>query len=160
MSKTLSGPKAAFLCDQNLGRLARWLRMLGFDAAFMRKWDRAVIEKATSEGRIFLTRKRSMAREKGCTVVESDHLQEQLSFLNRAFSLHEKIQPFSRCSICNLPLKCVKADDVKNQVPEYVYATHREFARCPGCLRIYWKGTHPDRSLDLFNSSVNASEEK
>lgn len=134
--------------------------MLGYDAIFMRKWDWDRIEDAKAEGRIFLTRKRSMAGEEGCIVIESDHLREQLSFLDRLLGIHNKIQPFSRCSVCNLPLKCVKADDVKNQVPEYIYATQREFAECPGCLRIYWKGTHPARSLDLFNSFVRVSEEK
>jgi len=142
----------AFLCDQNLGRLARWLRIMGFDAEYMREWDEKRIQKAISSGRIFLTRRRSMASKPGSIVIESDHLNEQIAELDRILHLEEKIQPFSRCSICNLSLKCAKADDVKNQVPEYVFATHEKFARCPGCSRIYWKGTHPVKSIESLKN--------
>jgi uncharacterized protein len=160
MSKMHSGHSITFLCDQNLGRLARWLRIMGFDAEYMREWDRKRIEQARSSERIFLTRKRSMAGKEGCIVIESDHLDEQIAYLDRVLDLEEKIQPFTRCSICNLPLKCVKADDVKNQVPEYVFATHEKFARCPGCSRIYWKGTHPARSAESLKNILRAREDK
>lgn len=134
--------------------------MMGFDAEYMKRWDRKNIHDAKAEGRIILTRKRSEVREEGCIVIESDHLEEQIAFLDRILGISEKIQPFSRCSICNLPLKYVKAVDVKNQVPEYIYVTHEEFATCPGCLRIYWKGTHPFRSMQLFHSFIRASEDR
>jgi uncharacterized protein len=155
MSETHSAQPTAFLCDQNLGRLARWLRTMGFDAQYLRAWDDDRIREAIAGGRIFLTRKRSLAHEPGVMVMESDHLAGQVQALDKALDLGNKIQPFSRCSICNLPLKCVKREDVEKQVPEYVYATHDEFARCPGCSRIYWKGTHPVRSLELIHSFVH-----
>lgn len=148
MSKMHSDHRITFLCDQNLGRLARWLRIMGFDAEYMRGWDRKRIEQARSSGRILLTRRRSFVSQEGCIVIESDHLAEQIAQLDQALNLEEKVQPFSRCSICNLPLKYVKADEVKNQVPEYVFATHGKFARCPRCSRIYWKGTHPARFME------------
>jgi uncharacterized protein with PIN domain len=125
---------------------------MGFDAEYMREWDRERIERARSSGRIFLTRKRSMKSRNGCIVIESDHLDEQIAYLDHVLGLGEKIKPFSRCSICNLSLKYAKADDVKNQVPEYVFATHEKFARCPGCSRIYWKGTHPARSIESLKN--------
>ncbi|HOI08502.1 MAG TPA: Mut7-C RNAse domain-containing protein [Deltaproteobacteria bacterium] len=144
-----------FLCDQNLGRLARWLRMMGFDARYMRVWDEDTIRDAIEEGRIFLTRKRSLAFRQGVLVMESDHLDDQIAHLGMVLGLGDKIEPFSRCSICNLPLKCVKRVDVEKQVPEYVYATHDEFARCPGCSRIYWRGTQPARSLERIRSLMH-----
>lgn len=160
MSKTHSGHRMTFLCDQNLGRLARWLRIMGFDAEYMREWDDTRIEQARSSGRIFLTRRRSMASKEGCIVIESDHIDKQIAFLDRTLGLKENIQPFSRCSICNLSLKYAKADDVKNQIPEYVYATHETFARCPGCSRIYWRGTHPDRSALSLRNIFKAREDR
>lgn len=93
-----------------------------------------------------------MKSRNGCIVIESDHLDEQIAYLDHVLGLGEKIKPFSRCSICNLSLKYAKADDVKNQVPEYVFATHEKFARCPGCSRIYWKGTHPARSIESLKN--------
>jgi uncharacterized protein len=154
MSETHSAPRTAFLCDQNLGRLARWLRMMGFDAQYMKVWDDERVREAKDEGRIFLTRKRSMAGGTGVVVIAGDHLGEQIKALDEAVGLGDKIQPFSRCSVCNLPLKCAKREDVEKQVPDYVYATHNEFARCPGCSRIYWRGTHPARSLELIRSFI------
>jgi uncharacterized protein len=155
MSETPSAPRTTFLCDQNLGRLARWLRMMGFDAQYLRGWDEGRIHQARESGRIFLTRKRSLAGEKGVIVLESDHLGEQIEALEEELGLGKKIQPFTRCNICNLPLKCAKREDVEKLVPEYVYATHDEFARCPGCARIYWRGTHPARSLELIRSFMH-----
>jgi uncharacterized protein len=144
-----------FLCDQNLGRLARWLRMMGFDARSMKGWDEALIREALDAGRIFLTRKRSMLSRKGVLVIQSDHIEDQMEYLDEVLDLSKEIQPFSRCSICNLPLKCVKRVDVEKQVPEYVYATHDEFAICPGCSRVYWRGTHPLRSLERIRSFMH-----
>jgi uncharacterized protein len=155
MSETHSSPRITFLCDQNLGRLARWLRMMGFDAQYMRIWNEERIEQAISSGRIFLTRKRSLSSRQGVIVMESDHLGGQIGALDRILDLGMKIQPFTRCSICNLTLKCAKREDVEKLVPEYVYATHDEFARCPGCSRIYWRGTHPARSLEIIQSFVH-----
>jgi len=149
-----------FLCDQNLGRLARWLRILGFDTEYMRVWDEGRIEKARAEGKIFLTRRRDFGTDKGSVVLESDYLKDQLLYLDKRLNLKEKLAPYSRCSVCNAPLKCVKAQDVKNLVPEYVSTTQETFARCPRCLRIYWKGSHTHRAAEairrLFSVQVEA----
>lgn len=154
MSKMPSGPHPAFLCDQNLGRLARWLRIMGFDTELMKAWDDSVIEKALASGRTFLTRKRSLAGRSGCIVMESDHVREQAAFLHHAIRLGDKLMPFTRCSICNHQLKYAKPDDVKARVPEYVYATQDEFGECPVCARVYWKGTHAMRFMDSLDPEM------
>lgn len=142
MSRTPSDPRPTFLCDLNLGRLAKRLRLMGFDARYMRGWDEERVTHALREGRVLLTRKRSLKGMEGCIVMESDHVEEQIARLDAVLHIGEKIQPFSRCSVCNLPIIYVMPKDVKDRVPEYVYATQETFARCPGCSRIYWKGTH------------------
>lgn len=159
MSKTHSGPSMSFLCDQNLGRLARWLRMMGFDAEYMRAWSEEKIAAARAAGRILLTRRRDFAMKEGSIVLESDFLKDQLRYLDKRLNLKENLRPYSRCIVCNVSLKYVKAQDVKNLVPEYVSATRETFARCPKCSRIYWKGTHTNRANEtmrsLFSVRVN-----
>ncbi len=160
MSKTHSDPQVSFLCDQNLGRLARWLRIMGFDTEYMHTWDESMIERARAAGRILLTRRRDFAADRQSIVLESDFLKDQLRFLDKHLKLSEKLLPYSRCSICNASLKCVKAQDVKNLVPEYVSATRETFVRCPHCQRIYWKGTHTDKMVEamrrLFSTRVRS----
>lgn len=158
MSKTHSAPRTAFLCDPNLGRLARWLRMAGFDARYLRAWDEAAIGEALGEGRVFLTRKRSTAGRPGVVFLESDHLPGQAAALDETLGLGEEIRPFTRCSVCNLPLNYAMREDVEKLVPDYVFITHDEFARCPGCSRIYWRGTHSASALALMNSYVRTGK--
>jgi uncharacterized protein len=157
MSKMPSGHPPAFLCDRNLGRLAKWLRIMGFDTELMKVWDDGAIENSLSSGRIFLTRKRSLAGRTGCIVMESDHVRAQVSLLFRVLSLGDRLRPFTRCSICNQQLKCAKPDDVKTRVPEYVYATQDAFGECPVCARVYWRGTHAMRFMDSLDPGKRGS---
>ena len=159
MSEMLSGREMRFLCDRNLGRLAKWLRIMGFDTTSMCVWDEDILEEALAEERIVLTRIRKMARRKDCIVIESDHIREQLSQVDRLFDLFSQTKWFTRCNVCNENLLCAKPYDVKDRVPEYVYATQEEFAQCPKCSRIYWKGTHPEKSMETINSIITSREE-
>ncbi len=159
MSEMPSGRELRFLCDQNLGRLAKWLRIMGFDTTYTRSWDKSILNKALLEERIVLTRIRKMARRKGCIVIESDHVREQLLHLESIFDLSSKTRWFTRCNICNEALICAKPYDVKDRVPEYVYLTQKEFARCPKCSRIYWKGTHLVNSMKAIHAIIAPREE-
>lgn len=132
---------------------------MGFDTEYMQHWDRNMLHEALQSGRIVLTRSRSAARKRGHVLIESDHIGEQLSQMNRMFALQGRTRLFTRCNICNEPLICVKQSDVKGLVPEYVYSTQKDFARCPKCCRIYWKGTHPKRSMETINSIITSREE-
>ena len=159
MSEMPSGRDLRFLCDQNLGRLAKWLRIMGFDTTYTRILNKDILENALSEERIVLTRIRKMARRKGCILIESDHVREQLLHLDRILDLASKTRWFTRCNICNETLICAKPYDVKDRVPEYVYLTQEEFARCPKCSRIYWKGTHLVNSMKTINAITAPREE-
>jgi uncharacterized protein len=152
MSEMHSGPSVSFLCDQNLGRLAKWLRVLGHDTECMPCWDDARVSDAIALGRVVLTRKQSMAKRSNTLVITHDKVKEQLRDVATLFHLADGVTSFSRCTLCNAVLDSVAREEVKGFVPEYVYATHGEFVRCPSCKRIYWKGTQFHRAQEMIIS--------
>lgn len=143
-----SGPTPRFLCDQNLGRLARWLRILGFDTEYMRRDSEAEVMEALREGRTVLTRRSTMAGRPSVHVIVHDRVEDQLMELGGVMDLSQGGPAFSRCSLCNATLEQVGRDDVKGSVPDYVHATLDTFARCTSCGHVYWKGTHYARVCD------------
>ena len=158
MSEMPSDLQVSFLCDQNLGRLAKWLRIMGYDTEYMRVWNTMMIENAISAGRIVLTRNRKSAQKKNFILIESDHVQEQIKQVDRIFRLQSKARWFTRCNVCNEVLMCVKPDFVMDLVPEYVSANHDNFAHCPRCSRIYWRGTHPPKIMKTIKSILTSRE--
>lgn len=135
-----------FIVTVELGRLARWLRILGFDCIF---FDRAkkkdLVIESLREDRAILTRDSRLSRFSGVRMVhiESDFVEEQLVQVIR--SLHLKVdrkKMFTRCVECNTPIIKAEKEKVKARIPPYVYKTQTEFMRCPNCNKIYWKGTH------------------
>ena len=131
------GPTASFDVDGMLGRLAKWLRILGFDTAFPRS--------RPSVGRIFVTARRSVAYA-GAIVVSgedpSDHLRQ---VLKQAGIRPDPRLFLSRCLICNVPVREVQSEDVAGKVPDGVFQRSRSFRECPECGRIYWEGSHAER---------------
>ncbi|HVN71263.1 MAG TPA: Mut7-C RNAse domain-containing protein [Desulfomonilia bacterium] len=140
------------MCDQNLGKLAKWLRILGFDTELMSRWDNDAMMKAVKAGRIVLSRKVAAAPNRGILFIRNDRVREQLKEVLASLDLRKDIKPFRRCSLCNALLINVPREEVKDSIPEYVYATRETFARCPSCGRVYWKGTHFSRACDMINS--------
>jgi uncharacterized protein with PIN domain len=138
-----------FLVDAMLGRLARWLRILGFDAAYDgHARDEDLVRRALIEGRHVLTRDRALPvewRVGGIHLVASEELREQLRDVLAAFDLRRAIRPFTRCSVCNTPLAPAARSDVRGRVPPRVLAAERDFRACPGCGRVYWRGSHTER---------------
>jgi uncharacterized protein with PIN domain len=136
-----------FLCDRNLGKLAKWLRILGYDTLFSRgNADRGFFEEAGREGRIALTRKRSLGRPGPpgrIVVVRSDRVGGQIAETLGVLSLEpDPSRRMSRCLLCNEPLEAIAKEEVKDLVPGYVYENQTGFRKCPRCGRIYWPGTH------------------
>lgn len=133
-----------FIVDGMLGSLARWLRILGYDAAYDSRHDDPELARiAAAEGRVLLTRDVQLSRRRGirALLVESQRLDEQLAQVVGAFGLCLD-GPFGRCSLCNEALDEVTHDDVRDEVPPYVLQTQSRFMRCPSCGKIYWRGTH------------------
>jgi uncharacterized protein len=151
MSGMHSELQVRFLCDQNLGKLARWLRLLGFDAEFMSHWDEEFMNQAIQNGRVFLTRKGSLFEKKGIVFISHDHVGEQLRELFAVLDLKVMKEPLTRCSLCNVILQNASRDEVKGLIPEYVYNSHDIFVMCPSCNRVYWKGTHISRMYDMIH---------
>ena len=131
-----------FVADTMLGRLARWLRLLGFDVLYPNLDDKELIKFA--DERIILTRDKELGEKKNVFLIKSVDVDEQLKQVIN--ELKPEIQnPLSRCSVCNQILIEVDKNSVKNLVPERIYKSHDIFWRCPDCNKIYWKGSHYDK---------------
>ncbi len=145
-----------FILDTHLGRLARYLRMLGLDAAYRNDFDdEMIIERARDEGRIILTRDRGILRHGEVTHgywLRSTDSEEQLREVVEALDLWSAARPFSRCIVCNEELTAVEKEDVEDRIPPSVRAQFDEFSQCPCCRRVYWRGSHYDRMQRLIAS--------
>jgi uncharacterized protein with PIN domain len=139
-----------FFADCMLGRLARWLRALGFDTAYDRRIDdRELVAVARREGRVVLTRDSGLiakgARRADRLFIESDDWRAQVRQVLDAFGLRPGAAPHTRCLECNAPLKPLTGARARNLVAPYVLEHGGGFALCPGCGRVYWRGSHADR---------------
>jgi uncharacterized protein len=136
-----------FVADVMLGRLAKRLRLLGFDVYYNDKLnDNGVIGISLDEDRVILTRDRSLSNRplSGTHLfIRSERVQEQVDQVLAALPL--TAHPLTRCSECNRPLIPIARRDAKDLVPAHVYERYKEFHRCDACGRIYWKGSHVER---------------
>jgi len=141
----------AFLADAMLGRLARALRLLGFDTAYVRSMPpggrRSLLDRWA--GRILLTRNVRWWREaapKTCLLITDDRWEEQVRQVLHDLALRVcRERCFTRCLLCNAVLETVAPETAWRHVPEYVASVHGRFRRCPSCGRVYWRGTHRSR---------------
>ncbi|MDD5558034.1 MAG: Mut7-C RNAse domain-containing protein [bacterium] len=151
----MSGAPPAFIADHMLGRLARWLRIIGCDTAFSpRHSDAEIVRIARREGRIILTRDRGIADRRGaagCILIGSQDYREQLREVARATGLEPDGERFfTRCPRCNRPVERIGAAEAAGKAPPYVLGTQREFSRCPECGRVFWRGSHHARALAMM----------
>jgi len=139
-----------FMVDHNVGKLARWLRLMGYDEVFFNgSNDSEMVARALVEGRIILTRdtrimKRGVVasgRLKALLINNDDH-QKQIHQVIDTLNLDCQFRPFALCLECNQPLEERSKDQVKDRVPPYVFLTQTQYMECPACHRIYWRGTH------------------
>jgi len=134
-----------FIADAMLGKLAKRMRLLGFDVLYDPACeDNEVLRLALDQGRIILTRdtglaSRPLARDH--ILIGSDLVDEQLHQVLEAFSPPDG-GPLTRCSLCNEPLSVLDRKDARDVVPDHVHATAIGFLRCARCGRVYWKGSH------------------
>jgi uncharacterized protein with PIN domain len=141
-----------FAADKTLGRLTKWLRLLGFDTRYaFEVTDKKFID-TLEKDRILLTRTRRIQNQfqsRKLIFVESDHLAQQLNQIFHELGLKAaQTRPFSRCLECNVPILSVQKASIRGRVPDYIFEIHDRFQNCPGCGRIYWPGSHTRRSLE------------
>ncbi len=150
-----------FALDVHLGKLARLLRMLGFDSAYARqREDGDLVQLARRESRIILTRDRGLLKRRlvshGYLVRRSDP-RGQVKEVIRRFDIADRARLFGRCMRCNTPLLSCGKEDVRAQVPAVVAEAYDEFSRCPGCGRVYWKGSHWERMKKLAGEVLGSA---
>ena len=143
-----------FAADRNLGKLAKWLRILGYDTLYDRgDSDRLFLQRAADEKRVALTRRRDLVRvpKPGLLiVVESDRVGVQMKEVFTALKGDpDPARRMTRCLICNETLAEIAKESVAGSVPAYVFETCARFRRCPRCCRIFWPGTHT-RQMDRY----------
>lgn len=133
-----------------LGRLAKWMRLLGFDTLYYRDTDnKTIIYHGRKEGRIILTRSKVLAEKHlDLILINSEQLKNQLKQMIKILG---PTHPFSLCPVCNSKTEKIEKDLVKDDVPPYVFEIHRDFKKCPECGRIFWKGTHYKEIKKVIN---------
>ena len=135
-----------FIVDCMLGKLAKWLKILGFDALYFSKIeDEELLTIAQQQRRILLTRDTGLiekAKDVETLFLESEEWREQVKQVLETFDLWEKVDPHTRCIDCNVKLKNLARKNAKNLVTPFVYKHADSFALCPGCGRVFWRGTH------------------
>jgi len=155
----VSAPK--FIVDSNVGRLTKWLRLMGYDAQFFNgRDDSSLVAMAQAEGRVILSRDTHIMKRRLITsgqvkavLIQSDRPEQQIHQVIKELGLDCQFKPFTLCLECNQPLVRRKKEEVEELVPPYVFKTQSQFRQCPACRRIYWRGTHwraMSRRLESF----------
>jgi len=139
-----------FIVDCNVGKLARWLRLMGYDARFFDGSDDSeLVATARAEGRVILSRDTRIMERRLITsgqiravLIDSDQPERQIHQVIDTLGLDSRFKPFTICLECNQPLVERGKDEVAELVPPYVFKTQNYFRQCPACQRLYWRGTH------------------
>ena len=149
-----AGPSIRFLVDDHLRRLARWLRSAGFDAAWEAVIaDRELYRRSWVEKRTILTMKKSLWAPRLHHVKARD-IGGQFGDVMATFGLDPFELAFTRCVVCNVPLADAAKEEVAGEVPEKAYLRSDRFRRCPICLKVFWRGTHTERTLRFFEDAT------
>jgi uncharacterized protein with PIN domain len=155
----------AFIVDSNAGKLARWLRMMGYDTLFFNDIeDGRLVDMAMKEGRVVVTRDTQIAKRRVATngslrviLTRDDDPRRQLLQVMKELSLDCRQTQFTRCLECNRRLKPRSKEEVKDLVPPYVFSTQAQYMQCPSCNRVYWQGTHWQRMKNDLEEITAAS---
>lgn len=154
---------AKFVIDTNVGRLARWLRMMGYDAVLFQELDDGLMVKlALAQGRIIITKDSEFMKRRAVTLrrvkavlVTGDDPDQQMRKVISELNLDTHFKPFTRCLECNTILLPRDRQGIESEVPPRVYEKQAQFMECPGCHRLFWQGTHWEdmcRKLEQFES--------
>ena len=156
------GPNATqprFVADVMLGRLAKWLRIAGFDVLYSNRYtDEELVSLSAKEDRILLSRDTRLLVRRSVRefiYLESDKIQEQIKQIFRATATTAIPALLTRCLTCNEPLSDIARESVRERVPPYVFQTQKSFKLCPRCRKIYWAGTHRQSVLRTLEKLIS-----
>ena len=150
--KPLRNP--CFILDVNLGKLAKRMRLLGFDCLYRNDYqDAEVVNIAVNEQRIVLTRDRRLLYAKHISHgywVRAVNVESQVDEVLNRFDLHGSIHPFSRCLVCNGVLTLVSKTEIQDRLEPKTRLYYEIFYQCTDCRRIYWDGSHMENMRQRF----------
>ena len=136
-----------FLVDRMLGKLAKHLRMLGYDTIYYRGEDtQQLLQLAHQEGRVILTRNTKLVpknpEDQMIRMVEDKPYDQLRELFQKGLISFDEESSFLRCLLCNALLDEIPGGDAEGKVPDFIFYQKKEFFRCPQCQRIYWQGSH------------------
>jgi uncharacterized protein with PIN domain len=148
--------------DVHLGKLARMMRLLGFDCLYRNDYDDPeIVQVSVSENRIILTRDRHLLQAGTVTRgywIRSGDVEQQVLEVLRRFDLFSQIRPFRRCLLCNGALESARKEDILEHLEPKTILYYHTFFRCRQCRQIYWKGTHFEKLEEKVEKWMNNSE--
>ena len=146
--------RPCFAAEKTLGKLAKWLRLLGFDTLYEPEVAAQEFNDNLKNDRILLTRTRQVRKQPNISkliFVHSDHWIEQLKQVILELGLKRaQTRPFSRCLDCNLRIVGADRNSLWGRVPDYIFEIHDYFQTCPKCGKVYWSGSHTERGLAVI----------
>lgn len=152
-----------FVADNHLGKLARFLRLLGFDTSYDQKWpDPELVSISVREGRVLLTRDVELLKHRKLThgyYVRATEPREQIVEVIRRFHLEEAVDPFTRCMNCNGLLLEVDKTEVADEVPPRTRESVENYKRCTKCGQLYWPGSHHPDLMRIVESALGTHED-
>ena len=154
--KNPQSKKKAFFADVMLGRLAKWLRILGYNTSYEQTiTSEKLVNAARNEKRMILTRNKKLIKildESEYLFIDGNFLVNQLKQVIEKFSLDISENFLSRCTECNAEIAPVSKEEVINDVPDFIFRTQNEFSKCPECGKIFWQGTHLKRMEEILKN--------
>jgi uncharacterized protein with PIN domain len=151
-----------FVADVMLGRLAKWLRLAGFDVLYSNRFtDDELVAISNAEGRVLLSRDTRLLIRKAVRefiFLKSQDIQKQLRQVFETLHIAQLPSPLTRCLSCNDSLIETSRESVRERVPVFVYKTQSHFKSCPGCGKIFWAGTHRSAVIQTLQKSAAPGE--
>ena len=147
--KEIDSSEKRFVVDSMLGKMAKWLRILGFDTLYERLDRQQKIDDFRHRGFILITRAQRWCGQPKVFCPTANDPMEQLREVVSAIPIVPKeVRPLQRCIRCNQLLESISRDQALDFVPDYVFETNSVFYRCEGCQKVYWQGSHPRRMME------------
>jgi uncharacterized protein with PIN domain len=149
-----------FILDVHLGKLAKYLRLCGFDSLYQNDYDdKEIIEISIKENRTILTRDLGLLKVKSVSqgyFIRNQNSKAQLIEVLKRFDLYQDIHAFSRCVKCNGKVEAIKKEKIIEKLEPLTRKYFHKFFRCTNCHTIYWKGSHFDRMNSFINTIRNS----